>query len=190
MEINYRNANIEDANAIAKLMLFAMDKIVYDFIGEQNETKATNFLIELIQKKENQYSYQNITVFENENNEIVGMTTIYDGAKLHELREPVLELLKDKFNQKIQPQDETEAGEFYIDTIAVFPENRGYGIGKKILDVIIDEYATKQSKTIGLLVDLDNPNAKRLYTNKGFVKVGEKQLMNEHHEHLQYKKGS
>ena len=190
MEIIIRKANTADANKIAKLMLFAMDKIVYDFIGEKNENKALNFLVELIKKDHNQYSYQNITIFENGNNEVVGMTNIYDGAELHKLRNPVLKLLKEKFNQEIHPQDETEPGEFYIDTIAVFPEYRGYGIGHKILDYIINEYAINQDKNIGLLVDLDNPNAKRLYTNKGFIKVGEKQLMNEYHEHLQYKKGS
>jgi ribosomal protein S18 acetylase RimI-like enzyme len=190
MKMTYRQANTIDASKIAKLMLFAMDKIVYDFIGEKNENKAIDFLVELIKKENNQYSYQNITIFENENNEIVGMTNIYDGAKLNELRKPVLDLLEQKFNQTIHPQDETEKGEFYIDTIAVFPEYRGLGIGQKILDYIINEYAINQNKIIGLLVDLDNPNAKRLYTNKGFVKVGEKQLMNEYHEHLQYKKGS
>lgn len=185
MEINFRQATANDAEIIANLMFFAMDKIVYDFIGEKNETKAIEFLTKLIVLENNQYSYQNITIVENEIKEIVAIFNIYDGALLHELRKPVLEVLATEYNQHINPQDETEAGEFYIDTIAVFPEFRGNGIGQKILDYIIEEYSRKQQK-VGLLVDLENPNAKKLYVNKGFVKVGEKQLMNEYHEHLQY----
>ncbi len=190
MEIKSQNAHINNAKEIAALMLFAMDKIVYDFIGENNYDKAIDFLVELIRQEDNQYSYQNITVFKNRANEIVGMVNIYDGANLNKLRKPVLNLLKSKYNRTINPQDETSAGEFYIDTIAVFPAFRGFGIGQQILDYVIDEFAIKQNKTVGLLVDLTNPNAKRLYVNKGFIKVGEKQLMNEYHEHLQYKKGS
>jgi len=190
MKFTFNQAEITDAKQIAELMLFAMDKIVFDFIGDNNQDKAMSFLISLVEQEDNQYSYQNITVIKNDHNQIVGMFNIYDGALLNQLRKPVLKILKDNYNQIITPQDETEAGEYYIDTIAIYPKYRGLGIGQLILDYIILEYAEKQNKTIGLLVDFTNPKAKKLYTNKGFIKVGEKQLMNENHEHLQYKKGS
>ena len=51
---------------------------------------------------------------------------------------------------------------------------------------LIEEIAIKQNQTLGLLVDFDNPSAKKLYEKKGFVVVGEKTLMSEHHEHMQY----
>ena len=95
--------------------------------------------------------------------------------------------MKNDYNQIIHPQDETQVGEIYIDTIAVSEDFRGKGIGSKILDYLIDKIGNKQGKTLGLLVDFTNPNAKKLYERKGFEVVGEKMLMNENHEHMQYK---
>lgn len=184
--LNFREATKEDATSIAKLMMLAMDKIVYDFIGKTDYKEGVLFLKKLIEQENNQYSYQNTIVVEYDNL-FAGTTTFYDGAKLEELRKPVLELLKKDYNQIIQPQDETQAGEIYIDTIAVSENFRGKGIGSKILDYLIEEIGQKQNNTLGLLVDFTNPNAKKLYERKGFVVVGEKMLMNENHEHMQYK---
>lgn len=189
MEYTIRKANREEAKTIADLMFFAMKDIVFDFIGEQNEEKSKQFLSELIAQENNQYSYQNSWILEFEN-QIAGSFTIYNGEQLDELRQPVLDLLKDKYNRVIHPQDETEAGEYYIDTIAIFPEFRGKGFGNSILDYIIEEFANKKGLTLGLLVDFTNPKAKKLYESKGFKVVGEKQLMRENHEHMQYKKGA
>ena len=95
--------------------------------------------------------------------------------------------MRTDYKQDIHPQDETQEGEIYIDTIAVSENFRGKGIGTEILDYLIEELANKQNKTLGLLVDFTNPNAKKLYERKGFKVVGEKMLMNENHEHMQYK---
>jgi len=183
--LNFRKATKQDATAVAKLMMLAMDKIVYDFIGEVNYEKGVLFLEQLFQQEDNQYSFQNTVVVEYDN-QFAGCTTFYEGSKLNQLRLPVLELLKNEYKQEICPQDETQAGEIYIDTIAVDENFQGKGIGSQILDYLIEEIALKQHKTLGLLVDFDNPNAKKLYSKKGFIVVGEKTLMNEHHEHMQY----
>lgn len=187
MEI--RKALASEAETIAELMLFAMKDIAFEFIGEHNELKAKEFLTALIRSPKNQYSFENTWVL-TQNNQIAGSFTIYDGSKLTELREPVLAYLAQYYNQSFIPQDETESGEYYIDTIGVFPKFRGQGLGHKILDYIIKEFAEKEHKTIGLLVDINNPKAKKLYDSKGFKVVGQKQLMSENHLHMQYKKES
>ncbi|CAM3363526.1 GNAT family N-acetyltransferase [Empedobacter stercoris] len=184
--LNFREATKEDAASIAKLMMLAMDKIVFDFIGKTDYEEGILFLKKLIEQENNQYSYQNTVVIEYEN-QFAGTTTFYDGGKLNDLRKPVLDFLKTNYNQTIQPQDETQAGEIYIDTIAVSEDFRGKGIGSKILDYLIEEIVHHRKQTLGLLVDFTNPNAKKLYERKGFVVVGEKMLMNENHEHMQYK---
>jgi ribosomal protein S18 acetylase RimI-like enzyme len=53
---------------------------------------------------------------------------------------------------------------------------------------LIDEYVHKRDKTLGLLVDKDNPDAKKLYLKLGFEIVGEKTLVGKNMEHLQFKK--
>src|SRR5687767_7406172 len=114
--ITIRPASINDAEAIASCLLLAMDTIIYQFIGEEDEERAEAFLAHFAIKENNQYSYQNCWVAEKENI-VIAAANIYDGARLKELRLPVLEYLKKEFGNDINPEDETEAGEFYIDSI-------------------------------------------------------------------------
>jgi len=84
-------------------------------------------------------------------------------------------------------EDETHAGEFYIDSLGVSPAHQGKGIGSQLLQFVISEKVKTGGGTIGLLVDKTNPGAKRLYLNLGFVPVGEKTLLGISLEHLQLK---
>ncbi|MBS7332738.1 GNAT family N-acetyltransferase [Faecalibacter bovis] len=186
---NFRKATPNDASIVAQLLMFSMQEIVFDFIGEKNSEKAIEFLTELIKIENNQYSYENTWIYEIDD-KIAGTCILYDGALLEILRKPVLDLLASQYNRNINPQDETESGEIYIDNVAIFPEYRGKGIGSEIFQFIIDEFAIKQGKTLGLLVDFNNLRAKKLYESLGFKVVGEKQLMSENHFHMQLKKGS
>jgi len=54
-----------------------------------------------------------------------------------------------------------------------------------MLRFLINEYVNNRNKTLGLLVDKDNPQAKKLYLRLGFVPVGEKTLAGKSMEHLQ-----
>ena len=60
------------------------------------------------------------------------------------------------------------SGEFYLDSLAVYPEYRGRGIAKQLLKRFID-HAASISLPAALLVDKGNPNAERLYKSIGFV---------------------
>ncbi|MCV9933569.1 GNAT family N-acetyltransferase [Flavobacterium sp. LS1R47] len=181
-----RKATIKDSNDIATYLLLAMEDIVYKFIGEENHNKAKEFLLHFIEKENNQYSYQNCFVVEDDN-EIIAAVNIYDGAKLHLLREPIAQYVRTHYNKQFNPEDETQKGEFYIDTLGVNPKCQGKGIGSKLLQFLIDEYVTKKQKTLGLLVDEGNPNAKKLYLKLGFKPVGNKTLVGKTLEHLQIK---
>ena len=64
--------------------------------------------------------------------------------------------------------DETQEGEFYLDSLAVYTEYRKRGIASKLLQRFVD-YATELGLPAALLVDKNNPNAERLYTSLGFV---------------------
>lgn len=181
-----RKATIKDCKDIATYLLLAMEDIVYKFIGEQNYDKAKEFLLHFIEKENNQYSYKNCFVVEDDN-EIIAAVNIYDGAKLHLLREPIAQYVRTHFNKNFNPEDETQKGEFYIDTLGVSPKYQGKGIGSKLLQFLIDEYVTKKQKTLGLLVDEGNPNAKKLYLKLGFKPVGVKTLIGKRMDHLQIK---
>src|SRR5688572_30392956 len=100
--ITIRKARVSDAEAIASCLLLAMESIIYKFIGEENEEKAGAFLTYLVKRENNQYSYQNCWVVE-EGNKIIAAANIYDGARLIELRYPVLEYLKNQFGKDLNP---------------------------------------------------------------------------------------
>lgn len=181
-----RKANIEDAPAVTTYILLAMGDIIYQFIGEKDETKAKECMLHLVKQSGNQYSYTNCRVLEDQG-EIIGAACIYDGAKISTLRAPVLTYLKNEFNRTLTVQDETQEGEFYLDCLGVDPSHQGKGAGSKLLQFLIEEYVKKQHLTLGLLVDENNLDAKRLYLKSGFEVVGCKTFAGKKMEHLQIK---
>ncbi|WP_321279901.1 GNAT family N-acetyltransferase [Marinifilum fragile] len=184
-----RKAKVEDSGAIATYMMLAMEDIVYKFIGENSFEKAIQLIENLVSKEANQYSYENCWVVE-KNKQIVAVANIYDGGNLYDLRKPVADQINMMFNREFNPEDETQNGEYYIDCIGVHPDWQGKGLGTKLLQFLIDEYVCKKQVTIGLLVDNDNPKAKRLYLNLGFEIIGPKILAGKKMEHLQIKRCS
>lgn len=181
-----RNAKREESKVIASLIFLAMEEIVYHFIGENSKEKGIQLLDSLIQEANNQYSFENCWVVECEK-EIIAAALIYDGAKLKELRAPVACKIKAMFNTNLNAEDETQAGEYYIDSVGVNPNWQGKGIGSKIFHFLIDEYIYNRNETLGLLVDQENPDAQKLYLRLGFEIVGEKVLVGKRMNHLQFK---
>ena len=180
-----RPATQEDAIIIAKLINLAMIEITYQFIGKEDENEANDFIAHFVRQNNNQYSYENIYVIASDK-EIIGQICLYDGGKLQALRKPILDKIKQDFKINYQAADETQAGEIYIDTFAVLPNYQGQGIGKKLLEFAIDKVVKQDRKTLGLLVDNDNPAAKRLYERLGFNVVNEVEIFGKKMEHMQY----
>lgn len=181
-----RKATITDATTIAELMMMAMDNIVYQMIGKADWEEGVQFLVSLILQPNNQYSYDHIWVYEAEER-VLGMINIYDGGQLHALRKPVLTTILARGVDIGTIEDETSAGEMFIDTLAVKPEARGQGIARQLLQHTIQQYVIEQQGVVGLLVHVENPTAKGLYQRMGFQEVGIKYLLGEQLEHLQYK---
>jgi ribosomal protein S18 acetylase RimI-like enzyme len=181
-----RKATIADANDIAKYLLIAMQDIIYAFIQDNNNQKAIEFLLHFIQQQNNQYSYQNCTVVEI-NGKIVAAANVYDGADLISFREPISDFIRSNYNHRFNPENETQAGEMYIDTIGVDSSMQGQGIGKALLQYIINEFCIQKNFTLGLLVDNDNDKAKNLYIKLGFAFVEKKLFAGKYLHHLQWK---
>ncbi|GAA4318540.1 GNAT family N-acetyltransferase [Flaviaesturariibacter amylovorans] len=179
-----RPATPADAPQVATCLLLAMEEIVYSFIGSRDRAEAHRFLEDLVRAEGNQYSYGNCQVAELDG-VVVAAVNIYPGADLHALRGPVLDLVRVRFGREINPEDETGPGEYYLDTLGVLPGRQGRGIGTQLLQYAIDEYVHRRRAVLGLLVDDDNPEAKRLYLRLGFITAGTKTLMGKQLCHLQ-----
>lgn len=178
-----RLATPQDKTSVAILMVQAMDDLAKKFVKSDNLTDAIPAFEHFFVQKNNQYGYENTIVGEDETG-IVGSITAYDGAKLDELRQPVLDYLKTHYNFNTAIENETQAGEFYLDTVSVFPHKQGLGIGAKLIQAMIQHAKKLGHERVGLLVDKTNPKAKSLYLRLGFEVVDEKSLLGGAYEHL------
>ena len=179
-----RKAVIDDANEIATLIVAAMGSLANKFTATESPKEALKLFVHFVSLAGNQYSFENTLVYIIDD-KVVGAVNAYDGAKIEELRKPFLSYLnKNYHNGSFRMETESEAGEFYIDTLSVNPNYQGKGIGKALLTAAKNWAAALGHLKIGLLVDLENAGAKRLYQSVGFAVVGEKLLLGEKYEHL------
>ena len=131
-----------------------------------------------------QYSYHNAILAE-VGNQVIGGIVGYDGSLLRQLRQPTLAYIEQQTGVMPQVQEETEPGEFYLDSLAVFPPYRHQGIGRQLILAFCEKAFGDGHPCVGLLVDQDNPKAERLYSSLGLQRVKQKQLFNHLLWHMQ-----
>jgi len=177
-----RPATPADAKQVAPLFILSMGHIAGIFANSDRYEDAIPFFENFFQRNDNQYSYINTLVFENETG-IAGSVTGYDGALLHALRQPILDQLR-KTKPDFTPNDETEEGEFYLDCINVDARYQGKGIGKKLINAFCEKAASLAYARVGLIVDLENADAKRFYEKLDFQVVGTRDFMGHTYFHM------
>lgn len=182
------NARKSDAPLIARSIMDAVGvEICNDLAGQDHTLADVERLFTLLAEREDsQYSYLNTLAAVDDDGKAVGVIVSYDGALLHELRKPFFQLVKTELGRNLDNvDDETDADEFYLDTLAVLPEYRGRGIASMLLKGAV-ERASKAGKPAGLLVDKENERARRLYESIGFRQVGERPFCYVMMDHLQF----
>ncbi|MCE7043610.1 GNAT family N-acetyltransferase [Dyadobacter sp. CY312] len=177
-----RPATTDDATQVAPLFILAMGHIAGIFANSDRYEDAIPFFEDFFIRKGNQYSHEFTLVCEEEG-VVTGSVTGYDGALLHLLRQPILDQLR-KTKPDFSPDDETEAGEYYLDCINVHPDHQGKGIGKKLIHAFCNKAQLLGYNRVGLIVDLDNPRAKKFYENLGFKVSGIKAFMGHRYFHM------
>ena len=177
--IKIREAVGADAPLVGKVVLMALH---YD----ETHPFAPIFA-RLAACEVSQYSYRNALVAEVDG-VAVGAIIGYDGASLYELRKPLLELMRETFGGVREIEDETSAGEFYLDSLAVLPQWRGRGVGGALLSAARDRAFAAGYERVGLIVDFANPRAEALYNSLGFERVNATKFLGHDMWHLQAKK--
>ncbi len=182
-----RQAIKTDAKAIAQLTVAAMPELAMQFCASSNIEEAYQLFERFIRLEGNQYSYRNALVYMADD-EVAGAVSGYDGAQIQHLREPFFSYLQENYHPNgFAMEYESEAGEYYLDTVSVSPMHQGKGIGKGLIRAVLQHAKALGHDKAGLLVDEENPNAKRLYENLGFEPAGHKLLLGKMHHHLTLK---
>jgi len=168
--IEIREATKNQAAEIASLIMMAMtDDCCLYFCGEDYGLDDFRKMMTLLVKREDsQYSYKN-TLVALDGERVVGISVCYDGGKLHQLRQAFIEFAKVYIGKDHSDMDdETQAGELYLDSLAVLPEYRHRGIAKQLIGATKERAESMGLPCVGLLVDKGNPAGEALYSSVGF----------------------
>lgn len=171
MKISYRQAQPQEAPQVAELIMQAMNyECCQNFAGpEHTVDDFRRVMTRLVAQRGTQYSYENTIVAVAEDGTVAGCCVTYDGGELLRLREAFIREARENFGiDYSQMDEETQAGELYIDSLAVSSEYRGQGIATELLRRAILRAKGLSLPAVGLLVDKGNPKAERLYQRVGF----------------------
>ena len=173
--IEIREATKAQASDIARLIMMAMtDDCCLHFCGVGHGLEDfLKMMVSLVERDDSQYSYRN-TLVAMADEKVVGIAVSYDGSRLHELREAFIQAAKEYIGKDHSGMDdETQAGELYLDSLAVLPEYRRQGIASALLLATKERANQYGLPHVGLLVDKDNPDGEALYSSVGFRYVGD-----------------
>jgi DNA-3-methyladenine glycosylase I len=168
--IEIKDARKEQSADIASLIMMAMtDDCCLHFCGTGFGLSDFHMMMAMLVKREDsQYSYRN-TLVAMDDDKLVGVAVSYDGGCLHELRQAFIQAAKEYIGKDHSGMDdETQAGELYLDSLAVAPEYRRQGIAKRLLKATKEKAARMGLPCVGLLVDNGNPAGEALYASVGF----------------------
>lgn len=186
MLIDIREATKEQAPAIARLIMMAMtDECCLHFCGVgYGLDDFWKMMTSLVSREDTQYSYKNACVAVADD-EVVGVAVSYDGGRLRELRQAFIEAAKAQIGKDHTGMaDETQAGELYLDSLAVKPAYRRQGIAKRLLRATKERADLLGLPCVGLLVDKGNPAGEALYASVGFRYANDSQWGGHPMKHL------
>lgn len=182
VEIVVRQAVREDAPLIARAVAMAIgdEEALRSYCGED----YLGVLTLIAEGDDTQYSWRNGLVAEVDG-VVVGAIVGYDGAQLRTLRDGTFAILQEAPGRVPTIADETEAGEYYLDSVGVMPEFCGQGVGRALIEALCERGLSEGHEYAGLIVDCDNPRAEKLYTSLGFERVGTRIFFGHQMWHLQ-----
>ena len=162
-----RDALPADAPFLAQCIMAGMH--FHDFetpVPEQED--IYNRLIVCERRTDMLYSYVHTRVAEMDGH-AAGSLLSYPGEIYRDLRHRTFtELWPDMATLDETSEQETDPGEYYLDSLAVLPEFRRRGIGRMLLEDGIRKGAALGYEQIALVADGDMPHLIRLYESIGF----------------------
>lgn len=180
-----RRAKIEDAEEAVDLICMAWQECAGVLAGTSNKAEIKSIVGNFYRQPRNVLSYQYIDVAEGENG-IAGLVLSFPWDFSKRLNKPIIEKLPDiyqsnesDFNNKVIPMiktNEAKPNEYYVDSIAVYPQYRGNGIASGLLNVAKMKSLTYRFNKMSLVVKPENKAAIGLYKKHGYAVRGNLKL--------------
>lgn len=186
------NATPQDAALIADAIIEAIGSELTNHLAGADHTPEDvhGVFTRLAAREDSQYSYLNTRIARTADGAPMGVCVSYDGADLKRLRRPFFAEANATFGWGLTAEEidalpgETEADEFYLDTLMTLPAFRGHGVGEALIRDA-GRKAAAAGKPLGLLCDTDNHRARKLYDKTGFTDQGLRPFAGHMMNHLQ-----
>ncbi|MGX7030703.1 GNAT family N-acetyltransferase [Vagococcus zengguangii] len=179
-----RRAKLADRDQVMPLIMVILKDMELTFLSKYGEATTLELLKKGYETDDYRYSYRRAIVAE-ENNEVLGVAFGYRDTEEPCIDAPLTAFFEafgiDKDDQ-LFVDSEVGDNEWYLDSIAVREDQRGKGVGTNLLAALTEfcDYPV-----IGLNVDLQNPQAEKLYEKMGFKTVGEMTISGHLYHHMQ-----
>ena len=178
------SASKDEANEAALLTFMAYKDFSYDMFGTDDDEKVVEYYRKLWRHEDNRFSYR-YSFIAKADSAPVGLMTCYSADLTKKLVYPTIKYLIKLCGVRFIWHIITHIGyfyafaktveacpdEFYIGTLAVLPEYRGYGIGAKLLEHMRALAGSRKLYKCALLVEASNEGGIRFYEKNGFKKM-------------------
>lgn len=185
----------EEATNCAKLTYIAGPDL-YGYLMVQKEPKIYDLFNILYKNPGNPSAKENVIV-EEESGTIRGLIRACPASDLQQSPKNVLKMMREilringllnfvkiAFRIKLNKyMSEVEDDEFFIVNLAVFEEYRRQGIARKLLEKAEEMAGGKSLSKLSLYVEINNPDAKKVYERFGFKEVKKVVLPKKYHKH-------
>ena len=179
--LHIRPAQTFDAAFAAPLIQAAIGPVGWALTGTRSDEDAAHVIAEFFPLRGQRLSFLHTLIAEL-GGQPVGLAVVYPGEFAHALDEPV-RAHRRSLGLSPEVESEAQAGELYLDTLAVTPAARGQGVGGALL-----ERCAARARDLGLpltlLVEEGHP-ARRLYERSGFVPAGTREIAGQRYTRME-----
>lgn len=177
-----REATKNDLKVIEGIYEF-VESLELDILKEAGKEKMLNILENCFTSDDDRFSHKYCDIVEEDGN-ILGFSFSYDYSSVESAKKYWYEVIIPTYNLSknsiIFDYNEALPGEFYLDTLYVFENNRGKGVGTKLLKL----FTEKDKPLKSLNVAQSNSGARKLYESFGFEKDGEIWIGHENYDRM------
>ncbi|WP_234987940.1 GNAT family N-acetyltransferase [Carnobacterium iners] len=180
-------AEKKDIKELCDLIWIVLKDMELPILNELPEESLKKLMQEAMLNEHYRYGYRNGIVCVRDN-QLAGVCFGYKGELEPIIDQPLIKIMEElNFKTRLLFTDEeTQSGEWYLDTLVTAPNFRRQGVALELLSALPD-FVKKQGETIiSLNCDQDNESAKQLYEKMGYRKVGERTIIEHRYSHMQY----